>query len=123
MYSAAAASLTVKISKITKKNMYYSFVYLPMQELAKIVVEHKRDPGQGRSGTIYVVPPSPHFLATPLLSYAFPTCIPHPIIFSPHHHDPGPKYEETVRICTVMKVFGKNATYLFGFARLMKRIV
>src|SRR6218665_2469440 len=65
VYSAVAASLTVKILTITKEKRVVHF-RISAQKQAKTVVEQNRNPWQERSGNIYVVPPSLHFLATPL---------------------------------------------------------
>ena len=56
VYFAAAASLIVKISKITKEEHVIHFRISP-QKHAETVLEHNINPGQGRRGKIYVVPP------------------------------------------------------------------
>ena len=71
--STAAISLTVKISKITKEK-HILYFHLSHQNHAKNprkqirTVYELKSPGQRRRRKIHVLPPSPHFLATPLLT-------------------------------------------------------
>src|SRR6218665_283721 len=70
-----AVSLTVKISKITKEECAIHFRLSRLKHAKnsrrptqiKTVSESKRNPGQRRRGKIHIVPPSPHFLVTPLI--------------------------------------------------------
>jgi len=71
VHSAAVASLTVNISKITKEIHVLNF-HLSRQTQAKTHVNRfkqswnpKEIPGRGGEKN-HTVPPSPHFLATPL---------------------------------------------------------
>ena len=73
VHYAAAASLIVKISKITKEKQVLKF-HLSRQKHAKPHVYILKQswnpieiPGRGREEKCMLCTPSPHFLATPLI--------------------------------------------------------